>query len=178
MEFTTDINLGDYAKYNHITVKYLGVRGAGGTFKKGLIAGLFGGCIGVFLINGFGGLPFSINYVYCVTITLLVSCLALILYTKYTAVKIRPRENGTILGKHTFTFMEDKLVRLVGPHQYISPYSSLLQIIETDHLLFLYIDNVVAYLINKDTLSSEYERDDIIRNIKSKCSTHCEVKTV
>lgn len=84
---------------------------------------------------------------------------------------MQPFANESIIGGHEYTLTGNEIVDRKGNYKLSSTYDSILNIKETDNNLFIFIDKVATYIINKKRISSESSIDEIVNYIKEKCNT-------
>jgi hypothetical protein len=95
----------------------------------------------------------------------------------YVVVKIAEKtsiNNGAVIGKRTFTLTEEELIEESNVNRNYQKWSSILSLDENKNLIFLFIDNNVAYIIPKRDFKDKNE-EELIKNyirikIKNKIS--------
>ena len=89
--------------------------------------------------------------------------------------KMKPLPNGSLIGVHEYTLTDEKIIVQKGDHRASSTYNSILNIVESENNLFLFIDSFNAYIINKKNISSELPLDEITLYLREKCNIKVEV---
>lgn len=84
--------------------------------------------------------------------------------------KMKPLPNGPFIGLHEFMLTDEKIIIQKGDHKSSSTYNSIINIVESENNLFLFIDSFSAYIINKKNISSELSLDEITLYLREKCN--------
>ena len=106
---------------------------------------------------------------------------ALVLYGLFLFIQkdmskiFKPLPNGSIIGVHEYTLTDEKIIVQKGDHRGSSTYNSILNIVESENNLFLFIDSLNAYIINKKNISSELPLDEITLYLREKCNIKVKV---
>jgi hypothetical protein len=145
------------------------VKSGGKSFIKNVLIWMVIGFIGIIIVNYFKINVSSFSYSTAIVTAVLVLGVVVFL-TMLNMKKMRPLDSGTIIGEHEYELTDDKIIKTIGSHQSISPYDSILNLVETNDQIFLFIDKTAAYLINKNNIISEADTNEIIDLIKSKCA--------
>jgi hypothetical protein len=84
----------------------------------------------------------------------------------YVVVKIAEKtsiDNGAVVGKRTYTLTEEELIEESNVNRNHQKWSSILSLDENKNLIFLFIDNNVAYIIPKRDIKDKIE-EELIKN--------------
>jgi hypothetical protein len=84
----------------------------------------------------------------------------------YVVVKIAEKtsiDNGAVVGKRTYTLTEEELIEESNVNRNHQKWSSILSFDENKNLIFLFIDNNVAYIIPKRDIKDKIE-EELIKN--------------
>ncbi|MFL2507983.1 MAG: YcxB family protein [Candidatus Pseudothioglobus sp.] len=84
--------------------------------------------------------------------------------------KMKPLPNGAFIGLHEYMLTDEKIIIQKGDHKTSSTYNSIINIVESENNLFLFIDSFSAYIINKKNISSELSLDEITLYLREKCN--------
>jgi hypothetical protein len=102
--------------------------------------------------------------------TVIITALVFLFLQKDMLKKLKPLPNGSIIGVHEYTLTDEKIIVQKGDHRESSTYNSILNIVESENNLFLFIDSFNAYIINKKNISSELPLDEITLYLREKCN--------
>ena len=174
LKFTTTITYDDFKAFQKAAAQNSGIESGGKSFLKDMLIGCFFGLVGAILVNLFTLKLIGFNYptaAITATITAITIISLSFFLTKRNIKKMQPIANGSIIGEHEYTLTDNEIVDHKGNHKSSSTYDSILIIKETDNNLFIFIDKVAAYIINKKRISSESSIDEITNYIKEKCNT-------
>lgn len=162
MEINIDLTRDDYADFN----KYF-------YLKKGLKKRIYIVIIVAFglplVING--GRPFDfMTYIINVIIVGLVFGFIYIggmtLAMKRT--KEMPSENGSILGKKMFIVTDEGLIEESASNKNLQKWKGIKSIEANDNSVFIFVDNIAAYIIPKRFFRDEVEQNNFIKTINEK----------
>ena len=113
----------------------------------------------------------GIGYIFPTAIITAVALYGLFFFIGKDMKKIlKPLPNGALIGVHEYTLTDEKIIVQKGDHKTSSTYNSILNIVESENNLFLFIDSINAYIINKQYISSELSPDEITRYLREKCN--------
>ncbi len=170
IKFTTTITLADYKAFTQAAAKNSWVGYSAKFFLKFLILLIILGLVIITLVDLFNLRMTQSNFTTSIVTSIAVIMLFILIQT--TLIKrMYPLENGTILGEHRFHLTDSEIHKLIGNHKCASTYDSILQVVETRNNIFLFIDKIAAYIINKPSIVSESDIDEIVSRIRSKCNS-------
>ncbi|WP_028581885.1 YcxB family protein [Desulfogranum japonicum] len=169
MQFKTTITQNDFKAFQKVAAQNSGIESGKKSFFKNLAIWFVIGVITVILLNLFKFKNIEFHYITSIVTSLVMFAIIIFVLYKNTN-RMLPFTNGAILGEHEYIFSDEEIIDQRGKHKFCSTYDSILKIVETDNNLFLFIDKIAGYLINKDSISSEFSPDEISKFLRGKCN--------
>lgn len=162
MEINIDLTREDYADFNKFWF-----------IKKGLKKRVYTVIIAAF------GLPLLVdNEIPFTVVTYLISVIVFglifgLIYLGGTAITIKrtsklPSGNGSILGKKKYTITEDGFIEESENSKNIQKWEGIKSVETNRNSVFLFVDNIAAYIIPKRFFSDEEEMNNFIKIIDHK----------
>lgn len=178
MQFETTITLNDFKAYQKAALSVTKSNNEERSFfkeGKSILIWIGIGFVGSILFQSLNSSFRIANHAETIIVTSTIISFIIIylfiLYIKKIEKRLEPLPDGVILGTHKYTLTDMKIVDQIGNHISSSTYDTILNIIETESNLFLFIDNNVAYVINKKNIKTELKTDDIFNKIREKCNS-------
>jgi hypothetical protein len=162
MEINIDLTRDDYADYN----KYY-------FLKKGLRKRIY-----IVIIVAFG-LPLVINsgrpfdlMTYLTTVIIAGLVFGLIYLGGMTFAMKRtkklPSDNGSILGRKKFMINDEGLIEESENNKNIQKWKGIKSVETNDNSVFIFVDNIAAYIIPKRFFKDDTEQQNFIKTIEDK----------
>jgi len=162
MEITIDLTREDYADFN----KYW-------FLKKGLKKRIY-----VVIIFAFG-LPFFANseqpfemMFYLLSVLFYGMMFGILylggLYLMIYRTKKLPSDNGSILGKKKYTITDEGLIEESENNVNIQKWNGIKSIEMNNTSIFIFVDNIAAYMIPKRFFNSVNDQENFVKLIKEK----------
>jgi hypothetical protein len=162
MEINIDLTRDDYADFN----KYYFLKKG---LKKRIYLVFVVAFILPFIINS--GRPFDfLTYLTNVIIAGLVFGLIYIGGMTLALKRTRklPSDNGSILGMKKFIITDEGLIEESESNKNLQKWKSIKSIETNDNSVFIFVDNVAAYVIPKRFFKDEAEQQNFIKTIEDK----------
>lgn len=162
MEINIDLTRDDYADYN----KYY-------LFKKRLKRQIYLVIIVAFVIPLLikTGRPFDLlNYLITVIFSGIIFGVLYFGAMSLTMIWIKklPSDKGSILGNKKFTITDEGLLEETETNKNLQKWKGIKSIETNDNSVFIFVDNIAAYIIPKRFFKDETEQENFIKTMEEK----------
>ncbi|MFN6946490.1 MAG: YcxB family protein [Cytophagaceae bacterium] len=162
IEISIDLTRDDYGDFNRFWFQKKGL-------KKRLYIVAFMALTFPFLFNS--DHPFHLlNYIFEVALVAIIFGSIYIggMYLIVSRTGKYPSENGSILGKRTFIITEEGLIEESETNKTLQRWKGIKGVETNKRSVFIFVDNIAAYIIPKRFFTSEQEQNAFIKAIKDR----------